>query len=122
MERDLNKAFCAFRPHSRNEQRDAVPIATGNWGCGAFNGDPELKFLLQWMAASQSGQRPLRYFTAGNKGQGNRILGLVDFLGGKGVNVGTLYKAIEAYYVNQIDTGKIREKTLFEYIIKDHKW
>ena len=28
-------------------------IATGNWGCGAFGGDVELKSLLQWIAASQ---------------------------------------------------------------------
>ena len=28
-------------------------IATGNWGCGAFGGDMELKSLLQWIAASQ---------------------------------------------------------------------
>jgi hypothetical protein len=27
-------------------------IATGNWGCGVFGGDPELKFLIQWLAAS----------------------------------------------------------------------
>jgi hypothetical protein len=30
-------------------------LITGNWGCGAFGGDPELKFLLQWLAASQAG-------------------------------------------------------------------
>lgn len=27
-------------------------IATGNWGCGAFNGDVELKFLIQWVVCS----------------------------------------------------------------------
>lgn len=26
---------------------------TGNWGCGAFGGDPQLKAMLQWIAASQ---------------------------------------------------------------------
>ncbi|KMT15592.1 hypothetical protein BVRB_3g059390 isoform D [Beta vulgaris subsp. vulgaris] len=30
-----------------------VGIATGNWGCGAFGGDPELKSVIQWLAASQ---------------------------------------------------------------------
>lgn len=24
----------------------------GNWGCGAFRGDPELKSCIQWIAAS----------------------------------------------------------------------
>ncbi|KAL2922419.1 Poly(ADP-ribose) glycohydrolase 1 [Bienertia sinuspersici] len=28
-------------------------IATGNWGCGAFGGDPEVKTVIQWLAASQ---------------------------------------------------------------------
>lgn len=28
-------------------------VATGNWGCGVFGGDPELKAMIQWLAASQ---------------------------------------------------------------------
>ncbi|KAK9115349.1 hypothetical protein Syun_022146 [Stephania yunnanensis] len=31
-----------------------VGIATGNWGCGAFGGDPQLKAVIQWLAASQA--------------------------------------------------------------------
>lgn len=30
-----------------------IGIATGNWGCGAFGGDPQLKAVLQWIAASE---------------------------------------------------------------------
>lgn len=29
-------------------------IITGNWGCGAFNGDVRLKFIIQWIAASMA--------------------------------------------------------------------
>jgi poly(ADP-ribose) glycohydrolase len=32
---------------------DKVGISTGNWGCGAFGGDPEIKSMIQWLAASQ---------------------------------------------------------------------
>jgi poly(ADP-ribose) glycohydrolase len=32
---------------------DKIGIATGNWGCGAFGGDPELKTMILWLAASQ---------------------------------------------------------------------
>ena len=39
------------------------PIATGNWGCGAFGGDPHLKSMLQWMAASYAGCPGLLYYT-----------------------------------------------------------
>lgn len=35
------------------EREDNVGIATGNWGCGAFGGDPEVKTIIQWLAASQ---------------------------------------------------------------------
>ena len=39
------------------------PIVTGNWGCGAFAGDPQLKALLQWMAVSLSGRPEMVYCT-----------------------------------------------------------
>lgn len=38
-------------------------IATGNWGCGAFRGNPQLKSLLQWAAASCAGAPSLHYYT-----------------------------------------------------------
>jgi hypothetical protein len=34
-------------------------IATGNWGCGAFNGHKPLKSVLQWLAAAQAGRNVL---------------------------------------------------------------
>ena len=40
-------------------------IATGNWGCGVFAGDLELKLMIQMIAASLSG-RPVHYFTFSN--------------------------------------------------------
>lgn len=40
-------------------------FATGNWGCGAYGGDPQYKFLLQWLAASYTG-RDLIYFPFGD--------------------------------------------------------
>ena len=43
------------------------PIATGNWGCGAFGGDPQLKSLIQWLAASQAGCPAVYYYTFGDK-------------------------------------------------------
>ena len=41
-------------------------IITGNWGCGAFGGNLQLKFLIQWMAASLVG-RDLVYCPFGSK-------------------------------------------------------
>jgi hypothetical protein len=35
------------------EKSNDIGVATGNWGCGAFGGDPEVKTIIQWLAASQ---------------------------------------------------------------------
>lgn len=47
------KAFCGFKKQGKEPD-----IATGKWGCGAFNGDPQLKgkrFLLR--RAAEYGNR-----------------------------------------------------------------
>ena len=54
--RDLNKSFAGF-----SVPEGPSVIATGNWGCGVFGGNPELKLLLQWMSASKA-NRDLAYF------------------------------------------------------------
>ena len=42
--RELIKAYTCFRPRKAATTHDGLfGIATGNWGCGAFNGDKELK-------------------------------------------------------------------------------
>jgi len=66
--REANKARAAFHPTPDSwECSSAVyqSVATGNWGCGAFGGDVEVKSVLQWLAASVSG-RPMRYYSFGN--------------------------------------------------------
>ncbi|KAK1293843.1 Poly(ADP-ribose) glycohydrolase 1 [Acorus calamus] len=42
-----------------------IGIATGNWGCGAFGGDPELKCMIQWLSASQALRPFVLYYTFG---------------------------------------------------------
>ena len=36
-------------------------FATGNWGCGVFEGDPKLKFIEQWIASSMSNMQMIYY-------------------------------------------------------------
>jgi len=57
--RDLDKARLAFD--------GARIVATGNWGCGAFGNDFILKFLQQWMAASDADVSELVYHTFGHR-------------------------------------------------------
>ena len=49
LRRDLAKAYVGYHnvPHG-------AKISTGNWGCGAFRGDPFLKYLQQVMALAAS--------------------------------------------------------------------
>lgn len=51
--------------NSDGEGKDLPGIATGNWGCGAFGGDPELKAIIQWLAASQASRPFILYYTFG---------------------------------------------------------
>lgn len=50
--RDLVKAYAGFAYPDAHDGEQCWPVATGNWGCGVFQGDRELKFLIQWLAAS----------------------------------------------------------------------
>eukprot|EP01119_Soliformovum_irregulare_P020006 TRINITY_DN6430_c0_g1_i2.p1 TRINITY_DN6430_c0_g1~~TRINITY_DN6430_c0_g1_i2.p1 ORF type:complete len:314 (+),score=80.02 TRINITY_DN6430_c0_g1_i2:542-1483(+) len=88
--RDLNKAFIAFTIH--DEKLQDSPIVTGNWGCGAFGGDRQLKFLQQLIAASQA-HRPLEYYTFGQKDITEDIDKFMKELAGMNVTVGDLVKA-----------------------------
>jgi poly(ADP-ribose) glycohydrolase len=58
--RELRKASAGFQRDARS-----LPVATGNWGCGVFRGDHQLKAVIQWLAASAEG-RGVAYYTFGD--------------------------------------------------------
>jgi hypothetical protein len=41
-------------------------VYTGRWGCGVYQADETLKFLIQWIACSEVGIN-MRFFTAPEK-------------------------------------------------------
>ena len=61
--RELRKAVAGFQ--CKESTNTPLPICTGRWGCGAFHGDPQLKFIIQWVAASYAG-RQMIFFSAGD--------------------------------------------------------
>ena len=66
VERDLIKAFIGFNLVNFDDkeiEKKKKIISTGNWGCGAFGGDFELKFIQQWLAATFAGVEKLYYYT-----------------------------------------------------------
>lgn len=63
--RELAKARAGFTRDPRN-----LAVATGNWGCGVFGGDPAYKAVIQWLAASAEG-RAVRYYPFGDRRVGD---------------------------------------------------
>ncbi len=87
--RELGKARSGFLRDQR-----LLPIASGNWGCGAFGGDPQLKAVIQWLAASAEGRR-LRYFTFGDLRVGD-LAGFVAAARAQHASVGALARRLLA--------------------------
>merc|ERR1712232_1282958 len=88
--RELSKAYvaCLGDPTEHDGER-RVAFATGNWGCGVFGGDPQLKSLIQWLAASAA-QRELIYFPFGDErmAEAQRVFGMLT---SAGVTCGEVY-------------------------------
>lgn len=56
--REIHKAYVGFsiKEWIEEDKINSKKIITGKWGCGAFKGDPQLKFVLQWLACSWAGK------------------------------------------------------------------
>lgn len=88
---DINKAYIGYMGDCILGKGESLPISTGKWGCGAFCGNPQLKLLLQWMAASQNG-RDMIYYSFGDSAY-KFLEDLVKFW--KGKTVGELFLAVQ---------------------------
>lgn len=87
VDRELNKAYAGWAPLSGVAARPMPPVATGNWGCGAFGGDKRLKALLQLMVCTRV-CRPLVYYTFGDRELRTELLAVWRWLGREHVTVG----------------------------------
>eukprot|EP01083_Nonionella_stella_P025695 70798_1 len=75
MLREINKCYVAFRfGYDRN---DKYIISTGNFGCGAFGGDLQLKSMLQWIASIMASKRDVEYYSF-NHPQAKLLQNVVD--------------------------------------------
>lgn len=100
--RELNKAYCGFFISSNEHMEPNYPkwpIATGNWGCGAFGGHKEAKSLIQLMAAAPL-RKKIFYFTFGEHDFENRLRQMYDLLRSKKVTVAGLLALFEHYRVS----------------------
>jgi poly(ADP-ribose) glycohydrolase len=127
VERELLKAYTSFYPIGKGSNYDFA-IATGNWGCGAFNGDKQLKgmncseqnweivlikslAIIQLMAASEV-QRALVYAAYGDRELVNSFAQVCDYLRKEEATVGDLYRYLDLF------CRRHDQCTLFEYILK----
>ncbi|XP_071952189.1 poly(ADP-ribose) glycohydrolase-like [Antedon mediterranea] len=93
--REMNKAYCGFND-SMTPVVNRSAIATGNWGCGAFGGDPRLKALLQLMAAAEC-QRDMAYFTFNDASLCSDLHNIHAFLIRHEVTVRSLLNVLQQY-------------------------
>lgn len=127
--RELNKAYVGF--HSR-ESSNLAPIATGNWGCGAFQGDKKLKFLIQLMACVVC-KRDMVYFTFGDIELQEELDKMHKFLVMGNVSISNffLYEKRRKYffiiflgqlwrYLCQFSNAKLSGDHLFSFICQTH--
>ncbi|KAJ8613772.1 hypothetical protein CTAYLR_008845 [Chrysophaeum taylorii] len=80
--RDLRKAYVGVS--------GATSVSTGGWGTGAFGGDPILKWVQQWIAASLGGVERLEYSCYGNPSLYGRLTRLGSRV--KNIPVSRLWK------------------------------
>ncbi len=97
MNRELNKAYSGFVSQHSTPSGKVGAVATGNWGCGAFGGDPHLKGILQWMAASVA-LRDVVYFTFEKTELLDEMSEMHAIISSKDAKVNTVWKLLVKYY------------------------
>lgn len=100
--RELNKAYIGF------DIKFDYTIVTGKWGCGVFNGNAKLKFILQWLAASRA-KKNLIFCTFGDCN-----FYLSDKIIAKYKN-----KSTEELFSKMDEWTKLEKCDLFEYLLSD---
>lgn len=112
---DLNKAYCGFAALGA-----VTNVATGNWGHGLFGGNPEVKLIQQFLAASQCG-RILVYYPHNHDFE-VKLESFMTWILSQDMTVGDLYEAYKDL-VGKAGTGphaRLSELHLFESIMEEY--
>ncbi|KAJ8973028.1 hypothetical protein NQ317_012633 [Molorchus minor] len=105
--REINKAYVGF---SSRDKDNLAPVATGNWGCGAFRGSCELKSLIQLIACSVA-NRDLVYYSFGNENLRDELYNMHTFLANNRVTVAQLWRFLCGF-----STLGLPQEKLYSYI------
>ncbi|KAK4403260.1 Poly(ADP-ribose) glycohydrolase 1 [Sesamum angolense] len=85
----------------KDEYEGEIGVATGNWGCGAFGGDPEVKAIIQWLAASQALRPFILYYTFNLEALQKLDL-VVQWILSQGWNVGEVWNILVEYSTQRL--------------------
>lgn len=111
MLRELNKAYVGYyHPLST----PAPGVATGNWGCGAFGGDANLKAVLQLLVCCVL-NRPLVYYTFGDSELRDQIYAMYTFLVDNKVKVCEIWRSLKDFRSHNLPPSK-----LYAYFYQDY--
>ena len=118
LRRELNKAYAGFMTSEKSSSGKNAAVATGKWGCGAFRGDPHLKTVIQWMAASAAG-RDMVMFTFDSKELVADIGRLYHWVVSNHVTVSQLWTLLVNYYKQVVQKkGRAKGRTpLFDFML-----
>jgi len=93
--RDLCKAYLGFKKIQKGQK-----ISTGNWGCGAFGGNPIHKFIQQICAASLVGVK-LEYSTFNDEDLANQLSEILSLIHQKKATVADMFGVMVAMQKQQ---------------------
>ena len=116
LRRELDKALAGFLS-GEFDSDTCLPVATGNWGCGAFGGDKSLKAVLQLMCAAVT-KRDVIYFTFGDNELGNKLVELHHKLVGSRTTVSQLWTHL-CKYSQLLKNNQERTVSLFTYLTQE---
>jgi len=109
VERELNKCYSGlFVAKDISENHPYLPgFSTGKWGCGAFGGDPYLKFLIQVLACIET-SRDMNFccFDENFEEMKSKLTKIMQFLSLNNKTVGDVLNLISNYYLDKRE-GKI---------------
>ncbi|XP_057330100.1 uncharacterized protein LOC130670696 isoform X2 [Microplitis mediator] len=115
--RQRNKRQQSIPGDSSPQDGGLLPVATGNWGCGSrLKGDPQLKLVIQWLAASLAGVPRLIYYTCGNQSL-SKLDTVSRVLTDRRWTVGDLSTAMLRFAVHTLEDRVKGRNSLFEELI-----
>lgn len=88
------------------------PFATGNWGCGVFGGDTQLKAVIQWLAASVNGKRIIYHPFDDSQTSGLQELAAL-VRGRSDITVGSVFTLLVKGFLD----SKIKDASTVEYLM-----